>query len=129
MRRREFITFMGGVAAWPLIAHAQQSDQMRRIAVLMNIAEDDPQSAVRVSAFVRTLEELGWKVGRHVQIEYRWAAGDSKLYRKYAPELVALSPDVIVVVGGTAVGELQRVTHTAIPRDSSSMNSGCLENG
>ena len=112
MRRREFITFLGGAAAWPLIARAQQPDPMRRIGVLMNIAENDPQSAVRVSAFVRALEELGWKVGRNVQIDYRWAAGDSKLYRKYAPELVALNPDVTVVVGGTAVGELQRVTHT-----------------
>jgi len=104
MRRREFITLMGGTAAWPLIAHAQQPDQMRQIAVLMNMAEDDPQSAIRISVFVRVLEELGWKVGRSVQIVYRWAAGDSKLYRKYAPELVALTPDVIVVVGGTAVG-------------------------
>jgi len=112
MRRREFVTFMGSTAAWPLIARAQQPDQMRRIGVLMNIAENDPQSAIRVSALVRALEEMGWKVGRNVQIDYRWAAGDSKLYRKYAPELVALAPDVIVVVGGTAVGELQRATHT-----------------
>src|SRR5262245_21608047 len=112
MRRREFITLMGGAAAWPLIAHAQLPEQMRRIAVLMNMAEDDPQSAIRISVFVRVLEELGWKVGRSVQIDYRWAAGDSNLYRKYAPELVALAPDVIVVVGGTAVSELQRATRT-----------------
>ena len=112
MRRREFITLTGSAAVWPLIARAQQPDQMRRIGVLMNIAENDPQSAIRVSAFVRALEELGWKVGRNMQIDYRWAAGDSKLYRKYAPELVALTPDVVAVVGGTAVGELQRVTHT-----------------
>jgi putative ABC transport system substrate-binding protein len=112
MRRREFITLMSGAVAWPVIARAQQSDQMRRIAVLMNTAEDDPQSAIQKSVFVRALEEPGWKVGRSVQIDYRWGAGDSKIYRKYAPELVALTPDVIVVVGGTAVGELQRVTHT-----------------
>jgi putative tryptophan/tyrosine transport system substrate-binding protein len=113
MRRREFISLIGGAAAvWPLVARAQQSEQVRRIGVLMNIAENDPQSAVRVSALVRALEALGWIVGRNVQIDYRWAAGDSKLYRKYAPELVALAPNVILVVGGTGTGELQRVTST-----------------
>jgi putative ABC transport system substrate-binding protein len=70
MRRREFITLMGSAAVWPLIARAQQPDQMRRIGVLM-VAENDPQSALRVSTFVRVLEELGWKVGRNVQIDYR----------------------------------------------------------
>jgi putative tryptophan/tyrosine transport system substrate-binding protein len=78
----------------------------------MNIAENDAESAIRTSALVRGLEERGWKIGANVQIDYRWGAGDSRLYRKYAPELVALNPDVIVVVGGTAVGELQQVTHT-----------------
>jgi len=112
MRRREFILFIGNaVAVWPVMARAQR-EPIRRIGVLMNIAENDPQSVVRVSALVRGLEELGWIVGRNVQIDYRWAAGDANLYRKYAPELVALAPDVIVVVGGTAVSELQRVTRT-----------------
>src|SRR5262249_50084050 len=83
----------------------ERREPIRRIGVLMNIAENDPQSVVRVSALVRGLEELGWIVGRNVQIDYRWAAGDANLYRKYAPELVALAPDVIVVVGGTAVSE------------------------
>jgi putative tryptophan/tyrosine transport system substrate-binding protein len=113
MRRRELILLIGGaVAAWPVMARAQQSGQMRRIGVLMNIAENDPQSAVRISALVRGLEELGWAVGRNVQIDYRWAAGNANLYRKYAPELAALAPNVILVVGGTGASELQRVTRT-----------------
>jgi len=113
MRRREFISLVGtAVAAWPVVARAQQPEQMRRIGVLMNIAENDPQSAPRVSALVRGLEELGWSLGKNMRIDYRWAAGDSNLYRKYAPELVALAPHVIVVVGGTAVSELQRATRT-----------------
>src|SRR5215831_16715459 len=107
MRRREFISLTGGaVAAWPLIERAQQPERMRRIGVLLNTAENDPQSAVRVAALVRGLEEQGWTLGRNIQIEYRWGACDSSHYRKYAPELVALAPDVILAVGGTAVGEL-----------------------
>src|SRR5262252_2705674 len=113
MRRREFISLIGGaVAAWALIARAQQTEQMRRIGVLLNTAEHDPQTAVRVAALVRGLEEQGWTLGRNIQIEYRWGAGDSNLYRKYAQELGALAPDIVLVVGGTAVGELQRVTRT-----------------
>jgi ABC-type uncharacterized transport system substrate-binding protein len=111
MRRREFILLIGA-AAWPIVVRAQQSDPMRRIGVLMNIAENDPQSAIRVAALVRALQERGWIVGNNVQIDYRWAAGDSKLYRKYAPELVSLAPNVILVVGGTGTSELQRATST-----------------
>jgi putative ABC transport system substrate-binding protein len=91
---------------------AQQLEQIRRIGVLMNIAENDPEAAVRVSALVQALKERGWVVGTNIQIDYRWAAGDSNLYRKYAPELVALAPNVILVVGGSATGELQRATRT-----------------
>src|SRR5262245_2000507 len=113
MRRREFISFLGtALAAWSSMARSEQSGQMRRIAVLMNIAENDPLSAPRISELVRGLDELGWSLGKNLQIDYRWAAGDSNLYRKYAPELVALAPDLILVVGGTAVGELQRATRT-----------------
>ena len=102
MRRREFISLVGtAVAAWPVVTRAQQYGQIRRIGVLMNIAENDPQSALWVSALVRGLEEQGWSLGKNAQIDYRWAAGDSNLYRKYAPELVALAPDVILAVGGT----------------------------
>jgi putative ABC transport system substrate-binding protein len=113
MRRREFITLIGGTAAmWPLAAGAQQPDRMRRIGVLMNIAENDPQSAVRTLAFERDLKERGWTLGNNIKIDYRWAAGNANLYRKYAPELVALAPDVLVATGGTGVGALQQVTST-----------------
>ena len=113
MQRREFITLLGGAAAtWPLAARAQQPERMRRIGVLMNIAENDPQSKVRTLAFVRGLEERGWTLGGNLQIEYRWAAGNANLYRRYAPELVALAPDVLLATGGTGVGALQQVTST-----------------
>ena len=113
MRRRDLLSLIGtSVAAWPVMARAQQPEQMRRIGVLMNIAESDPQSAVRVAALVQGLQERGWTLGSNVQIDYRWGAGDSKLYRKYAPELVALAPNVILVVGGTGTSELQRATST-----------------
>ena len=113
MRRREFITFLGSAAAtWPFAVRAQQGERVRRIGVLMNIAEDDPQSKVGVSAFERGLGERGWTLGSNMQIEYRWGAGDASRYRKYAPELVALSPDVIMAVGGTAVGALQQASRT-----------------
>jgi len=113
MRRRDFINAVAGAAAaWPLSVRAQQLEQIRRIGVLMNIAEIDPEAAVQVATLVQALKGRGWIVGTNLQIDYRWAAGDSNLYRKYAPELVALAPNVILVVGGTATGELQRATRT-----------------
>jgi len=113
MRRRDFINAVAGAAAaWPLSVRAQQLEQIRRIGVLMNIAENDPEAAVQVATLVQALKGRGWIVGTNLQIDYRWAAGDSNLYRKYAPELVALAPNVILVVGGTATGELQRATRT-----------------
>ena len=113
MKRREFITFLGSAAAtWPFAARAQQGERVRRVGVLMNIAENDPQATVGLSAFERGLAERGWTLGSNMQIEYRWGAGDADRYRRYAPELVALSPDVIVAVGGTAVGALQQASRT-----------------
>jgi putative tryptophan/tyrosine transport system substrate-binding protein len=113
MRRRDFINAVAGVAAvWPLSVRAQQPEQVRRIGVLMNIAENDPEAAVQIAALVQALKERGWILGTNIQIEYRWAAGDSRLYRRYAPELVALALNVILVVGGTGTGELQRATST-----------------
>jgi ABC-type uncharacterized transport system substrate-binding protein len=113
MRRRDLLSLIGtSLAAWPVMARAQPPEQRRRIGVLMNIAESDPQSAVRIAALVQGLQERGWTLDGNVQIDYRWAAGDSKLYRKYAPELAALVPNVILVVGGTGTSELQRVTST-----------------
>jgi ABC-type uncharacterized transport system substrate-binding protein len=113
MRRREFITLLGGaVAAWPLAARAQQRQQMRRIGVLMSAAADDPQSAVNAAAFLQRLQELGWTVGRNVQIDYRWGVGDFDRYRRYAAELLALAPDVMLTAGGATTEALQRATRT-----------------
>jgi putative ABC transport system substrate-binding protein len=113
MRRREFITLLGGAAAtWPLAARAQQADRVQRIGVLMNLAANDPESSKRMAAFLGGLQERGWTLGGNLQIEYRWVAGDRNLYRKYAPELVALVPDVMLAAGGTAVDALQQVTRT-----------------
>jgi putative ABC transport system substrate-binding protein len=109
MRRREFITLLGGAtAAWPLAARAQQREQMRRIGVLMNTAADDPQSPVRIAALLQGLQELGWADGRNVRIEYRWGASDAERSRRYAVELIALAPDVILSSGSPSVAALQQ---------------------
>jgi putative ABC transport system substrate-binding protein len=113
MKRREFITLFGGaVAAWPLAAHAQQTERMRRIGVLMNVAADDPEAQARNVAFLQGLHELGWTDGRDVRIDYRWAAGDADRLRRYAAELVALAPDVVLASGTSTVGPLQRASGT-----------------
>jgi putative ABC transport system substrate-binding protein len=112
VRRREFITLVGGAAAWPLAARAQQSDRMRRIGVLLTTAADDPESLVRIGAFLQGLQELGWTDARNMRIEYRWGSGNTERIRKYAAELVALGPDVILANGNTAVAPLQRATRT-----------------
>ena len=109
MKRREFITLLGGAAAWPLAARAQQPDRMRRIGVFMNLASDDAEGQARNAAFLQGLQEAGWAVGRNVRIEYRWGAGDPELFRRYAAELVALAPDVILA-SGASMYALQQVT-------------------
>ena len=109
MMRREFITLLGGAAAaWPLAARAQQGERMRRIGVLMTLASDDPEGQTRLVAFVQGLQQLGWTVGRNMRIDTRWAAGDAERIRKYAAELVALSPDVILAAGGPTVDRCNR---------------------
>jgi ABC-type uncharacterized transport system substrate-binding protein len=111
MKRREFITLIGGAAAtWPLSARAQQREPMRRIGVLMNTAADDPESLARVTAFAQGLQELGWIDGRNVRIDYRWGAADVDRIRRYAEELVALAPHVIVSSGTPSVVALQQAT-------------------
>jgi putative tryptophan/tyrosine transport system substrate-binding protein len=111
MRRREFITLLGGAAAsWPLAARAQQTERMRHIGVLMSLAADDRQGQARLAAFVQSLREAGWTEGRNLQIDTRWAAGNANNARKYATELVALAPDVILASGGTVVGPLLEAT-------------------
>jgi ABC-type uncharacterized transport system substrate-binding protein len=111
--RREFITLLGGAAAaWPLAARAQQTDRVRRIGVLMPNAETDPAGQTRLAAFVQGLQEQGWTVGRNVRIDVRWAAGEPELFRRYAAELVALAPDVILGAVTTSVRALLEATRT-----------------
>jgi putative ABC transport system substrate-binding protein len=113
MQRREFITLLGGTAvAWPLAAHAQQPTKLAIIGVLMSLAADDRQGQARLAAFMQGLRELGWADGRNVRIDTRWAAGDADNTRKYAAELVALAPDVILASGGAVVGTLLQATRT-----------------
>jgi putative ABC transport system substrate-binding protein len=113
VKRREFITLLGGAAAaWPLTSHAQQSERVRRIGVLIPLAADDPQSQRRLTAFVQGLQELGWTDGRNIRIETRWTAGDTNRMRRHAAELVALAPDVILASGGTVVGALLEASRT-----------------
>src|SRR5262245_44271332 len=112
MRRREFIAALGGAAAWPLAAWAQQADRVRYIGVLMAGAENDPDGQDRRSAIEQSLQQLGWTIGRNVRIDYRWGAGDADRIRQYATELIALAPDVILANSSTAVGPLLRATRT-----------------
>jgi putative ABC transport system substrate-binding protein len=113
VRRREFITLFGaGAAAWPLAARAQQPERMRRIGVLLSTAADDPESSARTASFLKGLQQLGWIEGRNLRIDIRWAAGDAELYRKYAAELVALAPDVILASSSPTVAALQAATRT-----------------
>src|SRR5262245_45950304 len=95
MRRRDFITLLGGAAAWPLAARAQP-ERVKRIGVLVNLAADDPEARARIAAFRQGLQELGWTDGRNVRIDVRWAAANADRFRTYAAELVALAPDVIL---------------------------------
>src|SRR2546429_1062917 len=96
MKRRKFVTLLGGAAAWPLAARAQQGERMRRIGVLLPTAPDDAVFQTRMAVFLGGLQQLGWTDGRNVRIDTRWAAGDADLIRKYAGELVALGPDVVM---------------------------------
>jgi putative ABC transport system substrate-binding protein len=110
--RREFITLLGGAAAWPLTARGQQPERLRRIGVLMNLAADDPQSPVRIAALLQGLQELGWADGRNMRLEYRWGANDVERSRRFAAEMVAFRPEVILASGSPSVGALQQVTRT-----------------
>jgi putative ABC transport system substrate-binding protein len=112
-RRREFITLLSGAAAaWPLAARAQPVERMRRIGMLMNLAEDDPETRARRIAFLQALQELGWSEGRNIRINYRWGVGDTNRHRANAAELVALAPDVILAHGSPILRPLQRASRT-----------------
>jgi putative tryptophan/tyrosine transport system substrate-binding protein len=113
MKRREIIMLLGGAVAWPLSARAQQSERMRRIGVLMNLAADDREGRARLAAFQQELQQLGWIDGRNARIDIRWGAGDAERYRTYAAELVALAPDVILAATTAAVLALKRTTPIA----------------
>jgi putative ABC transport system substrate-binding protein len=112
--RRAFITLLGTAAAWPLAVRAQQGQRTRRIGVLLPAAADDAVYQTRMAAFLGGLQQLGWADGRNVRIDTRWAAGDADLIRKYAGELVALGPDVVMAFTSGTVPPLQQVTR-AIP--------------
>ena len=109
MRRREFIKVIAGSGvAWPLAAHAQQGERVRRIGVLIARAAADAETTEDVGAFAQGLAELGWTIGRNVRIEYRYAANDPETIRKYAKEMVALAPDVVLAAGTPSVAALQQ---------------------
>jgi len=115
MRRRDFITVIAGLGAvWllTLTARAQQPQRMRRIGVIIPGTADDAEYQARMAAFLQELQQLGWSDGRNVRIDTRWAAGDANLFRKYATELVAFEPDVILAPGSTSLGLLLQTTRT-----------------
>src|SRR5215831_2090426 len=106
--RREFITLLGGAAAWPPAARAQQAQQIRRIGVLMLYPENDPQGQLRATSFRQGLEKLGWSVGRNVQIDFQWGLGDADWIRSAAAQLLRLTPDVILANGSPAARTMQQ---------------------
>jgi putative ABC transport system substrate-binding protein len=113
MRRREFITLLGGAAAaWPLAARAQQRERVRRIGVLMNLTPTDAQGQARLAALLQGLQEAGWAVGRNVRVDLRWGGGDAESFRKLAAELVALAPDVLFASSIPAATPLLEATRT-----------------
>jgi putative ABC transport system substrate-binding protein len=112
MRRRDFISAIGSAAVWPLAGHAQQASGIRRIGVLVNLGEGDPLGKARQEAFVQGLQALGWIEGRDVQIDTRWGGGDADQFRKYAAELIALQPDVILATSGATMPALIHATRS-----------------
>jgi len=113
IKRREFMLLLGGAAvAWPLTARAQQADRIRHIGLLMNRAADNPEGQDRIAAFHQGLQELGWRVGRNVRIDTRWGEDNADRERKYATELVALAPEIILASGTLSVAALQQVSRT-----------------
>jgi putative ABC transport system substrate-binding protein len=113
MRRRDFISLLGGAAAaWPLTARAQQPDRMRRIGILLPATADDEEYQVRIGAFMQGLQQSGWSIGQNVRVDTRWAKGSADDIRRHATELVALAPDVILAHGASTVRPLLQATRT-----------------
>jgi putative ABC transport system substrate-binding protein len=112
VKRREFITLVGGTATWPIAARAQQGERVRLIGILLPATADDPQNQTRVGAFLQGLALFGWTIGRNVRIDTRWAGTSAGDIRRHAAELVALAPDVILASGGSTVGQLLQITRT-----------------
>ena len=112
MKRREFIAALGGAAAWPLVARAQQPERVRRIGILQNFPENDPVAAVLSATFLKELRQSGWAVGNNIRIETRWAGNRSDDIRRHVAELVALTPDVILANGTSTLGPLLQVSRT-----------------
>ena len=113
LRRRELITLLGGaMAAWPIVAHAQQPRRMRRIGILTPFPADDAEGQARLTAFTQALQQSGWTVGQNIRIDYRWGPGNPATMRKHATELVALEPDVLLALTTAAVGPLLEASRT-----------------
>jgi len=110
VRRRKFISLLGGAVAWPLVVRAQQGEQMRRIGVLLPATADDATFQARVGAFLQGLQQLGWRIGQNVQVDVRWATPDAEGVRRHAAELVAQAPDVILAFGASTVGPMLQAT-------------------
>jgi putative tryptophan/tyrosine transport system substrate-binding protein len=128
IKRRKFLATLGGAVAWPLAARAQQGERMRRIGVLMPFVAGDPEAQARSTVFAQTLQQLGWTVGRNLQIDYRFAGGEADSIRQYAAELVALAPDVIMAVGNITVAPSTRLAPASsrVWRDQAVMPRGSL---
>jgi ABC-type uncharacterized transport system substrate-binding protein len=112
MNRRHFIAGLGGAAAWPLVARAQLSERMRRVGVLDTLAADDPEAQARSGAFLQSLQQLGWTIGRNVRVDTRWAAGSADTMRQNITDLVALTPDVMLATGTPSLGPLLQATRS-----------------
>jgi putative ABC transport system substrate-binding protein len=112
VRRRDILTLAGAAAAWSQVAVAQQADRTRRIGVLMPLAADDPQGHAQVSTFRQALQDRGWTEGRNLRMDVRWSAGEADRNRRFAAELVALAPDIVLAGSGQVVGALQKATRT-----------------
>ena len=112
MRRREFITLLGGAAAWPIAARSQPRERVRRVGVLTPFPADDAEAQARLTAFAQGLQQLGWTVGQNIRIDYRWGLGNAETLRRYAAELVALAPDVLLASSSAATGPLLEATRT-----------------